>query len=118
MIARHAAILDQSARSRHRLIPKPILRTPFYAAPVCAGITHTMGGIITDDNAQVLTPSGATIAGLYAAGASTGGIEGGDKVGYVGGLIKAAVMSLRAGEAIARSDDLGWRSKESINRNL
>ena len=39
----------------------------------------------------------------YAAGAATGGLEGGPEVGYVGGLVKSAVMGLRSAENIAQS---------------
>ena len=35
----------------------------------------------------------------------TGGLEGGVRVGYVGGLCKAAVTGLRAGEHIAGARD-------------
>jgi fumarate reductase flavoprotein subunit len=87
-------------RSSHRALPRAIATAPFYAAPLCAGITHTMGGIAIDEYCRVLAVSGGVIPGLYAAGASTGGIEGGRKVGYVGGLIKSSVTSLRAAEQV------------------
>ena len=47
--------------------------------------------------------SGGTIPGLYAAGSTTGGIEGGPEVGYLGGLIKALVFGLLAAEHQAAS---------------
>ena len=40
------------------------------------------------------------IPGLYAAGSTVGGLDGGPHAGYVGGLIKA-VIGLRAAESIA-----------------
>ena len=76
----------------------PIVQAPFYAIPICTGITHTMGGISVNGDAQALRPDGSPIAGLYAAGTTTGGLEGGDVAGYVGGLIKATVLGLRAAE--------------------
>jgi fumarate reductase flavoprotein subunit len=84
---------------------KPMLieKLPLMALPLCAGITYTMGGIEINENAQVMRPDGSVIQGLYAAGATTGGIEGGGlngRVGYVGGLIKAA-FGLRAAEKIS-----------------
>lgn len=91
----------QPARSTHKVQPMPVSTPPFYAAPLCAGITYTMGGISIDCTGQVLTESDEPIPGLYAAGGSTGGVEGGPRAGYIGGLIKAAVTGLRAGEAIA-----------------
>lgn len=80
----------------------PIATPPFYAIPVCAGITYTMGGILTDAAGRVLAEDGSPIARIYAAGATTGGLEGGPRAGYVGGLIKGTVFGLRAAEDIAR----------------
>ena len=80
----------------------PIATAPFYAVPLCAGITYTMGGVAVDPSARVLHRSGAPIAGLYAAGAAIGGLEGGPVVGYSGGLAKALVFGKIAGESAAR----------------
>jgi fumarate reductase flavoprotein subunit len=80
----------------------PIRKPPFYAVPLCTGITNTMGGIAVDQDGAVLDGNDKPIAGLYAAGGATGGLEGGPSIGYVGGLIKA-VFGLRAAEKIARS---------------
>ncbi|RYF57904.1 MAG: FAD-dependent oxidoreductase [Comamonadaceae bacterium] len=79
--------------------PRP-LRAPFYAAPVVAGITNTMGGIAIDEWSRAMDGNGEPFAGLYAAGGSSGGLEGGASVGYVGGLAKAATTGLRAAEHI------------------
>jgi len=81
--------------------PVPIDTPPFYAAPLCAGITYTMGGITTDERARVLSREGGIIHGLFAAGSTTGGLEGGEMGGYVGGLAKAGTMALIAAETIA-----------------
>lgn len=79
----------------------PIHRGPFHAIEVCAGITYTMGGIATDAQARVLHQNGDPVQGLYAAGACTGGLEGGgEAAGYSGGLSKSAVFGMLAGEAI------------------
>lgn len=82
--------------------PRAIATPPFFAIPICAGITNTMGGIAIDGHARVKRPDGSVIAGLYAAGGATGGLEGGGALGYVGGLIKACVFGLRAAEDAAR----------------
>ena len=84
------------SRSSDRYQPMPVATGPFVAIPVCAGITYTMGGIRIDADARVLRDDGGTIPGLYAAGATTGGIEGGPFIGYIGGLSKAAVFGFRA----------------------
>jgi fumarate reductase flavoprotein subunit len=88
-------------RSTDRYKPMPIRTPPFLAIPACAGITYTMGGIRIDGDARVLREDGSAIPGLYAAGATTGGIEGGPFIGYIGGLSKAAVFGLRAAEHAA-----------------
>jgi fumarate reductase flavoprotein subunit len=79
----------------------PIVAPPFYAVPVCAGITYTLNGVAIDEWSRALDRNGRVVPGLYAAGSTTGGLEGGERVGYVGGLCKAAVTGLRAGEHIA-----------------
>jgi fumarate reductase flavoprotein subunit len=89
-------------RSSTRIQAMPVAKPPYYAVPLCAGITYTMGGIAIDPDGQVLRAGGGTLEGLYAVGATTGGLEGGTEVGYVGGLIKAATFGIRAAERIAR----------------
>ena len=78
-----------------------IAKPPFYALPIVPGITYTMGGIRIDGHARVLDRQGRPMHGLYAAGAATGGLEGGPRIGYVGGLVKSGVTGLRAAEHIA-----------------
>ena len=90
-------------RHSDRYKPFPIRKAPFYAVPACAGITYTMGGIAIDEAGRAIDPQNQPIPGLYAAGAATGGLEGGPEVGYVGGLVKSAVMGLRSAENIAQS---------------
>ncbi|HYM73652.1 MAG TPA: FAD-dependent oxidoreductase [Stellaceae bacterium] len=81
--------------------PQRIETPPFFAIPICAGITNTMGGIAIDGHGRVKRPDGTVIAGLYAAGGATGGLEGGGALGYVGGLIKACVFGVRVAEDAA-----------------
>lgn len=59
-----------------------------------------MGGIRINEHAQVLDDRGAVLPHLYAAGACTGGLEGGPAVGYVGGLMKATIFGLLAAEQV------------------
>ncbi|MGE3916635.1 MAG: FAD-dependent oxidoreductase [Hyphomicrobiaceae bacterium] len=89
-------------RSSAKARPMPIATAPFHAIPVVAGITYTMGGILIDGETRVLRPDGSIIEGLHAAGSTTGGLEGGPPVGYLGGLAKAGVQGLLAAESIAR----------------
>jgi fumarate reductase flavoprotein subunit len=90
------------SRSTRSGQPRPIETPPFFAIPICAGITNTMGGIAIDGHGRVKRPDGSVVTGLYAAGGATGGLEGGGALGYVGGLIKACVFGLRAAEDAAR----------------
>jgi len=50
----------------------PIESPPYIAYPLTCAITFTFGGIRTDSRARVLSPAGAVIPGLYAAGEVTG----------------------------------------------
>jgi succinate dehydrogenase/fumarate reductase flavoprotein subunit len=64
------------------------------AIPAVAGITHTLGGLLTDDHMRVLDGDERAIPGLYAAGAGAAG----PTVGYFGGLATALVTGVVAGE--------------------
>jgi fumarate reductase flavoprotein subunit len=61
-----------------------------------------MGGILVDGNGAVLDRNDKPVPGLFAAGSTVGGLDGGPNPGYLVGLIKATV-ALRAAEAIAAS---------------
>ena len=65
---------------------------------VATGVTHTLGGLCTDDTCRVLREDGSSIEGLYAAGVDVGGIANG---GYASGLAQAIVQGLVAAEAVA-----------------
>ena len=97
-----AGTLDKLAppRSSDRHKPWPIKTPPYYALPICVAITNCMGGIVVDGDGRVLDKADKPIPGLYAAGSTVGGLDGGPRAGYVGGLIKATI-GLRAAETIA-----------------
>ncbi|MBI2226284.1 MAG: FAD-dependent oxidoreductase [Betaproteobacteria bacterium] len=78
-----------------------IRTAPFHAIRLCAGITYTMGGIAIDGRSRVLNAVNQPIAGLYAAGCATGGLEGGEFIAYIGGLTKSSVTAFRAANEIA-----------------
>ena len=78
-----------------------IENAPYYAIPLCAGITVTSGGLAVDGSAQVLSKSGEVISGLYAAGLRCWRARRRSARGYVGGLIKAFGIGRIAGRAIA-----------------
>jgi succinate dehydrogenase/fumarate reductase flavoprotein subunit len=68
------------------------------AVHVVATVTHTIGGLATDDRARVLGQARTPIGGLYAAGVDAGGWSTG---GYASGLAAALVFGLAAAEEIA-----------------
>jgi fumarate reductase flavoprotein subunit len=96
--------------------PMPIVDAPLMAIPICPGITYTMVGIDIDQHAQVLDAKAQPIPGLFAAGATTGGIEGGKNSVYIGGLIKSGSFGLIAAERIATLEGKQF-SIESANQN-
>ncbi len=86
------------SRTAGKQKPMPIMVAPFFAIPACAGITYTMGGIAINAASQALAMDGSPIRGLYAVGCATGGLEGGENCGYIGGLVKSSVTALRGAE--------------------
>jgi fumarate reductase flavoprotein subunit len=94
-------MFGESRAAGPRLSVAPVATPPYYAIPLAAGITYTMGGIEIDARARVIGLDGTPMPGLYAAGSCTGGIEGGPLGGYVGGYLKAVGLGLIAGETIA-----------------
>ena len=54
---------------------------PYYAIKIAPGIHHTMGGIKIDTGTEVLSTDGSVIPGLFAAGETTGGVHGGNRIG-------------------------------------
>jgi succinate dehydrogenase/fumarate reductase flavoprotein subunit len=71
------------------------------AVRVVAAVTHTIGGLATDERARVVGADGLPIDGLYAAGVDAGGWSTG---GYASGLAAALVFGRTAAEEIAGAD--------------
>lgn len=65
----------------HRNLNNKINEGPFYIEKVTPSIHHTMGGLVINENAEVLNSKGEVIKGLYAAGEVTGGIHGANRLG-------------------------------------
>lgn len=105
-VAQYNAALDNGTLAQlspprsDRNKPWPIRTPPYYAMPICVAITNCMGGIAVDGDGRVLDANDKPVPGLYAAGSTVGGLDGGPHAGYVGGLIKATI-GLRVAEAIA-----------------
>ena len=99
-VAAHNAGRREPARTAARFPAKPIVEPPFRAIRAAAGITYSMGGLAIDRAARVLDAGARPIPGLYAAGSAAGGLEGGSRAAYLGGLAKAVATGLRAAEAM------------------
>ena len=95
LAAGHGAALDISRTGE----PVPLLRPPFRALPLIAGVYFTMGGPLVNGRAQVLDADERPIEGLYAAGGTMGGLMGGPQAGYAGGWAEASTFGLIAGES-------------------
>lgn len=63
------------------LFDKKIDTPPYYAGARTPTVHHTMGGIKINESAQVIDTEGKVIPGLYAAGETTGGIHGANRLG-------------------------------------
>jgi flavocytochrome c len=59
---------------------KPLTHPPYYCMRVWPKVHHTMGGVLINDNAQVLDLSKKPLHGFYAAGEVTGGIHGASRL--------------------------------------
>src|SRR5262249_47202501 len=97
IVAAYNAAIDVGTLDKLSPPPTPknkpwLIKTPpFYAMPICVAITNCRGGIVVDGNGRVLDKSDKPIPGLYAAGSTVGGLDGGPHAGYVGGLVKATI---------------------------
>jgi len=74
---------------------------PFYAIQVTPAVHYSMGGILINENAEVLSVSGEPIKGLYASGEATGGIHGLNRLGG-NSLLDAVVFGRIAGRSVAK----------------
>jgi len=82
-----------------------VLQAPYIAIKVQPALFHTQGGLLVDQNAQVLRSDSGAVRGLYAAGGAAAGISGHGADGYLAGngLLSAFGLSYLAGQAAARS---------------
>ena len=63
------------------LFDEKIDTPPYFAGARMPTVHHTMGGIKINTEAQVIDTEGNVIPGLYAAGETTGGIHGSNRLG-------------------------------------
>lgn len=65
----------------HRSGLAPIKEAPFYLQKAVPSVHHTMGGLIINEDTEVLDEEGNPIKNLYAAGELTGIIQGANRLG-------------------------------------
>ena len=63
---------------------RPLGTGPWYVARMSPKVHHCMGGLYTNEKAQVYHVKGGLIEGLYAAGEATGGVHGAVRLGSCG----------------------------------
>lgn len=80
-----------------------ISKPPFYGVEVAPKIHHTMGGVLTNTKAQVISSkTHQPIPGLYAGGEITGGVHGASRLGTVA-VLDALTFGMVAGEELAKA---------------
>lgn len=82
----------------------PIEKGPFTAVKLVPGDLGTKGGLVTDENARVLTDAGEPIPGLYAAGNTTASVMGHTYPGPGSTIGPAAVFGYLAARHAAVAD--------------
>ena len=82
--------------------PRRIETPPFFAIPICAGITNTIGRIAIDGHDRVKRPDGFGDRQALRRRRRHRRARRRQALGYVDGLIKACVFGLRTAEHIAR----------------
>lgn len=80
---------------------RPLVEPPWYLIEIQAKAHHTMGGIAIKPAGEAVDASGRIIAGLFAAGESTGGLFGVERIPSHS-LTDALVTGLSAGRLAAR----------------
>lgn len=79
---------------------RDLSKGPWYSVAISPGIHHTMGGIVINTNAEVISTEGQVIPGLFACGEVTGGVHGGNRVGG-NAILDCLVFGKTAGEKSA-----------------
>ena len=79
-----------------------VSKAPFYGIEVAPKIHHTMGGVMINEKAQVISATThQPIKGLFAGGEVTGGVHGASRLGTVA-VIDALTFGMIAGEEFAK----------------
>lgn len=79
----------------------PLTEAPYWAYEVGLTVHYTPGGLVIDENAQVLKTDGGIVPGLWAAGEVTGSVHGVNRLGG-NGLADALTFGRLVGTAISQ----------------
>ena len=79
----------------------PLTEAPYWAYEVGLTVHYTPGGLVIDENAQVLKTDGSIVPGLWAAGEVTGSVHGVNRLGG-NGLADALTFGRLVGTAISQ----------------
>lgn len=92
-----------------------LLNSPFYASPMIAGVSLTVGGFVTTDTMQIVDVFGEVIPGLYAVGDVAGGLTPTAEMGgtHLGG---GFVLGWLAGKAVATGQKSSSHSTAPFNQ--
>lgn len=82
----------------------PIAKAPFYAVQMYPGDIGTNGGLLCDENGQVVNRDGDPIPGLYAAGNCTASVMGRKYLGAGATIGPSAIFAYRAANHAAASE--------------
>ena len=94
-----AETLEESVANWRGARGESVGPTHWYGMRVLPGVTTTTRGVRVDDLCRVVTPAGAPLAGLRAAG-DVVGAHGGPRGGYLGGYAVALVTGFVAGARV------------------
>ena len=76
-------------------------KPPYFVARLWPRVHHTMGGLVIDKDARVMSFDLAPVSGLYAAGEATGGVHGAVRLGSVA-MADCVVFGRIAGKNAAK----------------
>ena len=104
-LAEVSALVDSGATDAfgRSFSGKQALAAPYCAVEVTGALFHTQGGLVVDENGQVLRPDGSAFPNLFAGGGAARGVSGPDASGYLAGngLLTATTFGRLAGTAAA-----------------
>lgn len=104
------ATLDEATRCAQGLAEDPlgrarfarVLQAPWRASWVTGALSHTQGGLLTDEDGRVLGAGDRWIDGVYAVGGCAAGLSGRGADGYL------------PGNGLAQAFGLGWRLARAL----